>query len=100
HLPALLAAMQPPANATNWVRPATPSTTYKGKVEVSVPGAKAIGLHFAPAHTGGDTIVFFPDVKVVSMGDELTDRPPNVDYANGGSLKGWITSFDQVLKLD
>ncbi len=72
HLPALLAAMQPPANATNWVRPAAPNATYKGKVEVSIPGASAIGLHFAPAHTGGDTIVFFPDVKVVSMGDELT----------------------------
>jgi glyoxylase-like metal-dependent hydrolase (beta-lactamase superfamily II) len=100
HLPTYLAAMQPPANNPNWVRPAAPNATYKSKLEVEIPGARAIGLHFTPAHTGGDTIVFFPDVKVVAMGDELTDRPPNIDYANGASLKGWITSFDEVLKLD
>lgn len=100
HLPALLAAMQAPPNNPNWVRPAEPTETYKTKREIAIPGAKATALHFAPAHTGGDTIVFFPDVKTVSMGDELTNGPPNIDFANGGSVKGWISSFDNVLKLD
>jgi len=100
NLPALLAAMQAPANNPNFVRPAPPSETYKDKREVSIPGAKAIAYHFAPAHTGGDTLVFFPDVKVISMGDELVVTMANFDFANGGSVVGFIKSFDEALKLD
>lgn len=100
HLPALLEAMQPPANGAAFQRPAPPTETYKGKLDVSIPGAKAIAYHFAPAHTGGDTLVFFPDVKVISMGDELVVTMANFDFANGGSVKGFIKSYDEVLKLD
>ena len=58
--------------------------------------------HFAPAHTGGDTVVWFPDLKVVATGDEFVIRPtgPNIDYAGGASIAGWIRSLDEVFKLD
>ena len=34
-------------------------------------GKTARLMHYAPAHTGADTIVYFPDLKVVATGDEL-----------------------------
>ena len=57
-------------------------------------------VHFSPAHTSADTIVYFPDLKVVAMGDELNAANPNIDYAGGGNLAGFINSLDQAMKLD
>jgi glyoxylase-like metal-dependent hydrolase (beta-lactamase superfamily II) len=57
-------------------------------------------MHFAPAHTDADTVVYFPDLKVVALGDELNAVAPNFDYSAGASIAGWITSLDQTLKLD
>jgi len=56
--------------------------------------------HFANGHTNGDTIVYFPDVKVVAMGDEFVAVTPNCDYGGGGSITGWLASLDQTMKLD
>ena len=81
-------------------KPAMPSATYAKDREVSVGNAKAHAYHFANGHTGGDTIVYFPDVKVVSLGDEFVAQPPNADYPMGGSVLGWSKSLEEVLKLD
>lgn len=93
----LLAAYTPPAGAE---KPAQPTVTYQSRYTVTLKGARAEGRHFGPAHTGGDTVVYFPDVKVVSLGDELTATGPNPDYNGGASLAGWIHSLDETLKLD
>lgn len=98
-LPKLIDAMAAPANGA--AKPAKPTQTYKDKMDISVGGAKATLLHFTPAHTGGDTIVYWPDLKIVSMGDELvTNGMLNFDFASGGSVVGMIQSYDAVLKLD
>jgi glyoxylase-like metal-dependent hydrolase (beta-lactamase superfamily II) len=91
--------LTPPPNGTV---PAKPSITYASRYAIKL-GGKTVELrHFAPAHTGGDTLVWFPDLKVVSTGDEFVIRPtgPNIDYAGGASVVGWIRSLDDVLKLD
>ena len=56
--------------------------------------------HYAPAHTGGDAIIYFPALKTVAMGDLLVATTPRVDYVGGGSVAGWITTLDRVLVLD
>jgi cyclase len=81
-------------------KPADPSVTYAKTYEVKVNGASARAYHFDAGHTGGDTIVYFPDEKVVAMGDELVAVTPNVDYPYGGSVLGWQKSLAEVAKLD
>jgi glyoxylase-like metal-dependent hydrolase (beta-lactamase superfamily II) len=79
-----------------------PNVAYAGpSIQVSVDGATAIGYHFGPGHTAGDTVVYFPDVKVVASGDLVADKTPNVDYVpGGGSILGWQRSLDDILALD
>ena len=74
--------------------------TYDSTHTISLGGKTVRLLHFAPAHTGADTIVYFPDLKVVATGDELNAANPNFDYASGASVGGWIRSLDATLKLD
>ena len=101
NLPPLLTQMAPNTTIPGWTRPQAPTVLYKDKTDIKIAGAQAIGLHFFNAHTGGDTLVFFPDVKAISFGDELViGQAPNPDYGNGGSVAGWIKTFDEVLKLD
>jgi glyoxylase-like metal-dependent hydrolase (beta-lactamase superfamily II) len=82
-------------------KPATPNFTYQKEHVVRLGGAEARAYHFANGHTGGDTVVYFPDVRVVALGDEFVHpQAPNCDYPMGGSLLGWKRSLDEVAKLD
>jgi glyoxylase-like metal-dependent hydrolase (beta-lactamase superfamily II) len=84
-------------------KPAPANKTFKDAYEATINGAlAALARHFAPGHTGGDSIVYFPDLKVVVLSDILT--PPNgsplIDYAGGGSALGWLKALQETLKLD
>jgi glyoxylase-like metal-dependent hydrolase (beta-lactamase superfamily II) len=79
--------------------PAHPNVTYDRTYDIRLGGKTVRLLHFGPGHTDGDTLVYFPDLKAISMGDELTTTP-FFDYAAGASIAGWIRSLDQALKLD
>lgn len=57
-------------------------------------------MHFGSAHTGGDTVVYFPNLRVVAVGDRYTPDAPEVDFAGGGSLMHWGPVLAEVLKLD
>jgi cyclase len=81
-------------------KPADANVVYKKNKKVKLGKVEAIAYHFASGHTGGDTVVYFPDVKVVSLGDEFTAAGPNCDYPMGGSILGWSKSLAEVLKLD
>jgi hypothetical protein len=45
-------------------------------------------------------MVYFPDLKVVMVSDQMSDTTPIVDFANGGSAVEFTRSLDGVLKLD
>src|SRR6058998_921099 len=81
-------------------KPAAPNVTYAKNKKIKLGTARAEAYHFGRAHTGGDTVVYFPDVKVVSLGDEFVAAQPNADYPMGGSLLEWSKVLTQVLKLD
>jgi len=81
-------------------KPDPPNFTFSRDKEVSLGKVKAKAYHFANAHTSGDAVVYFPDVKVVSLGDEFVAQPPNSDYPNGGSILTWPKALGEVLKLD
>lgn len=84
-------------------KPAKPTTTYDGSERVvRLGGVEVRVLHLGRAHTGGDSVVYFPDVKVVATSDAVTTGAtgPLADYAGGGSFVGFATVLDAMLKLD
>src|SRR5579862_7841951 len=87
-------------------KPAPPNVTYSTDYTVKLGGVTVEAHHYGRAHTSGDTVVYFPDLKVVALSDELTvgtppgSRAPLADYAGGGSLVEWPSVLDAVLKLD
>jgi len=82
-------------------KPADANMPYKGKnKKVKVGKTEVVAAHFASGHTGGDSVVYFPDVKTVALGDEFTAAGPNCDYPMGGSILGWSKSLAEVLKWD
>src|ERR1700716_4299439 len=79
---------------------ALPSKTYTGAFKIRLPGRVADLNHIANAHTDGDTYVWFKTANVLSTGDTFTNgRYPNIDFANGGNIKGMIAAADAYLKL-
>jgi cyclase len=85
----------PPAPAA-----ALPAQTYNGSFRIRLPGRVAELKHIANAHTDGDTYIWFKSSNVLSTGDTFTNgRYPNIDFANGGNIKGMIAAADTYLKL-
>ena len=80
---------------------ALPKQTYVGgSMTIEVGGRKAILSHINNAHTDGDTWVYFPDANVISTGDVMNNlkRYQQVDYANGGDIRGMVTGTDIFLR--
>jgi cyclase len=79
---------------------ALPSKTYTNVYKIRLSGRVADLKHIANAHTDGDTYVWFKTANVLSTGDTFTNgRYPNIDFANGGNVKGMIAATDAYLKL-
>jgi cyclase len=79
---------------------ALPAKTYTGAFKIRLTGRVADLRHIANAHTDGDTYVWFKTANVLATGDTFTNgRYPNIDFANGGNMKGMIAATDLYLKL-
>ena len=79
---------------------ALPAKTYTGAFQIRLRGRVADLKHIENAHTDGDTYVWFKTANVLSTGDTFTNgRYPNIDFANGGNIKGMIAAADAYLKL-
>ncbi len=91
----LTGAKTPPVDAG-----ALPAKTYTDSFKIMLSGRVADLKHIANAHTDGDTYVWFKTANVLSTGDTFTNgRYPNIDFANGGNIKGMIAAADTYLKL-
>jgi len=91
----LTGAKTPPAPPA-----ALPSDTYSNFSKIRLEGRVADLKHIANAHTDGDTYVWFKTANVLSTGDTFTNgRYPNIDFANGGNIRGMIAATDAYLKL-
>jgi cyclase len=79
---------------------ALPVITFDHTLSVHLNGEEVRALHYPKGHTDGDVVVFFPQSKVVHMGDTfITLGFPFVDVASGGSLLGLIENLDAVLAV-
>jgi len=80
--------------------PGRPTQTFAKDYVLKFGGAEVQAHFYGRGHTGDDTMVYFPDAKVVMISDEMTDTNPVIDWANGGSWVEWSKVMDGVLKLD
>jgi cyclase len=80
--------------------PGLPTQTFAKDYVLRLGGAEVDAHAFGRGHTGDDTMIYFPDSKVVMVSDQITDGTPVIDFANGGSLLEWNKELDGVLALD
>jgi glyoxylase-like metal-dependent hydrolase (beta-lactamase superfamily II) len=78
---------------------ALPTKTYDHDLTVRLGGLETQVMHFGNAHTNGDSVVYFTNLKVVAVGD-LYAVTPDPDFSAGGSLVGWGPVLAEILKLD
>jgi cyclase len=79
-----------------------PKQTYiGGTMTLEVGGRKAMLMHINNAHTDGDTAVYFADANVLCTGDVMNNnhRYQQVDYGNGGDIRGVVRGTDKFLEL-
>jgi cyclase len=55
--------------------------------------------YFGPAHTNGDSIVFFPHANIAHVGDLVFNRRwAFIDRSAGASVKNWILVLENIQK--
>jgi glyoxylase-like metal-dependent hydrolase (beta-lactamase superfamily II) len=69
--------------------PGRPTQTFARDYVLKLGGAEVQAHFYGRGHTGDDTMVYFPDAKVVMVSDQMTDANPVIDWANGGSWVEW-----------
>src|SRR5579863_7299967 len=74
----------------------------KNKDDLKIDGVKLEVLHWAPAHTSGDLVVFLPSEKIVFTGDIIATQmaDPLIHLEKNGSSEGWITTGKGIAGLD
>ncbi len=83
-----------------YTRPALPKVTFDDNMWFHYNDDIIELLHFGPAHTDGDAIVWLKKANVVHTGDTFVMTGlPFVDVGNGGSLTGLIDSAAKLLAL-
>ena len=79
---------------------ALPVVTFDGQVTFHVNGQTIEAVNLPPAHTDGDSLVFFKGANVVHMGDVyFNGLYPVIDWGSGGHIDGVIAAVDRVLPL-
>ncbi len=79
-----------------------PTKTVDKDETMTLDGVRVRMLHWTPAHTSGDLVVFLPDQKIVFGGDLLvTNRPDTLIHVEKhGMVSGWLESVKGILALD
>ena len=78
-----------------------PNKTVGDKENLTINGVKFNLLHFAPAHTSGDLMIYLPAQKIVFTGDIITGGAlPLIHLEKNGSSAGWIETVKGLIKLN
>ena len=77
---------------------ALPVVTFEDGMALHWNGETIAVEHVAPAHTDGDSIVWFANADAVHMGDTyFNGMYPFIDIFSGGTIGGMIAAADTVL---
>ncbi|UCF39456.1 MAG: MBL fold metallo-hydrolase [Acidobacteriota bacterium] len=79
---------------------ALPVVTFNDTVTFHLNDEEIHALHVDPAHTDGDSVIFFKSSNVVHTGDLFFNgRYPFIDLSSGGSIQGMIAATNRLLDL-
>jgi cyclase len=80
------------------LRNCPPTVTFDERMTLYVDDRQVELIHFGPAHTSGDAVVYLPAARVLFTGDLLffTDTPVVWE----GSIPNWIRALDRMAALD
>jgi len=79
---------------------APPRVVFTDQTAVYLGGVEVRAFYMGTGHTNGDAVVYYPDLRTVQGGDLLHGTAPFIDYANGGSSLGWVSTMNNILALD
>jgi cyclase len=83
------------------LEPYLPTRTFAQKMDFDIAPEHVQLLHFGPAHTSGDIVVFFPGSKLAFVGDLVfIGRDPLIHRFKGGTSRGLIKTLQSLLELD
>jgi glyoxylase-like metal-dependent hydrolase (beta-lactamase superfamily II) len=77
-----------------------PNITFADQAAIYLGGVEVQLMWLGRGHTNGDTVIYFPDLKTVHTGDLIIDGMPVIDYPGGGSAVEFLTTIDNLLKID
>lgn len=79
---------------------ALPVVTFADAVTFHLNGDEMQVMHVAPAHTDGDSIVYFARSNVIHMGDTyFAGMYPFIDTSSGGRIDGMVAACDKALAI-
>lgn len=75
-----------------------PIMTFDSELRIYLGDETIQVWHLPPAHTDGDSVVYFEKARVLHMGDDLFNRViPFIDVKSGGSVRGYLAALDKVI---
>lgn len=77
-----------------------PRIVFTDQTSVYLGGVEVRAYYMGTGHTNGDAVIYYPDLRTVQGGDLLHGLAPFIDYSNGGSSRGWVSTLHNMLKLD
>jgi cyclase len=76
-----------------------PGLTYETEMQIHLGGEEIRLYHFGPAHTDGDSLVYFTKANIAHWGDTFeTESNPAIISSGGASTRGWIAFLTEGLK--
>jgi glyoxylase-like metal-dependent hydrolase (beta-lactamase superfamily II) len=92
--------MEEAFKSTPALQPYLPAETTAGKT-LPLDGVRVELLHFGPAHTSGDLVVFLPQQRIAFTGDLLfIGRDPLIHLHKRGTFLGLVATLNKLLALD
>jgi cyclase len=74
-----------------------PDITYGDTWEYKKMKEKIKTYYWGPAHTNGDSVIFFPHANIAHVGDLVFNRRwAFIDRSAGASIKNWIVVLDKI----
>lgn len=81
--------------------PGRPTTTFDRDYTLNFGGATVEAHFYGTSHTGSDTMVYFPDRRVIMISDTMsTAATPRVIFGEGGSAVQAPGLLERILALD
>jgi len=83
-------------------REVLPEITFESSLSINLADQEVRLIYLGPGHTNGDIIVYFPDEKVICLGDLLFTNGwiPRLDGDAGSSVNNWLNIYEKIDTMD